>query len=88
MFLQAQSHPELERAKDQHHNRQRRVTLKCDWAKYASPWCKGWDGVGGRGALSSLVWSRMGGWMERGREAIVAMINVVDGFIFILEETW
>lgn len=31
------------------------------------------------------AWGRMGGWMKRGREGMVAMIKVVDGFILTLE---
>lgn len=40
-------------------------------------------------ALSAgLAWGRMGGWMKSRRKGIVAMIKVVDGFIFMLEERW
>lgn len=35
---------------------------------------------------TGLAWGRIGGWMMREREGIVAMIKVVDGFIFMLKE--
>lgn len=35
---------------------------------------------------AGLAWGRMGGWMKRRMEGIVAMIKLVDGFIFTLEE--
>ena len=35
---------------------------------------------------AGLAWGRIGGWMMSAREGIVAMIKVVDGFIFTPKE--
>lgn len=64
MFLQAQSHPELERAKDQHHNRQRRVTLKCDLGYICIP------------MVLRLGWS---GWKRSSQQSCLEQDGWVDG---------
>lgn len=82
--------PQLQRATVQHHNRQRRATLKCDSRYKCIPTVLElrWSGRkrGSQRFLRGAGW--VGGWTQSRREGAAAAAKVVDGFIFTLEERW